>query len=140
MISNKKAHSIIIDNAHKMELRYYFNGEEVSAETRSYIEEKIKKLQKFLKGSATVAEVEIEKDKKGHFRVETQIRIPGDRYIADNIAHSIEEGCDLVCDELARQIKKTTKKNKTLRKRAQISIKKRFVIDEGARFRKSDIG
>ena len=122
-----------------MELRYYFNGEEVPEKTRVYIEEKIKKLQKFLNGNITVAEIEIEKDKKGRYRVEAQVRIPGSRYIADNMGRTIEEGCDLVYDELANQIKKLSKKARTLRKRAEISIKKRFVIDEGARFRKSEI-
>jgi ribosomal subunit interface protein len=124
-----------------MELRYYFNGngDEVPETSRTYIEEKLEKLQKFLRGRVTVAEVEIEKDKKGHFRVEVQARIPGSRYIADNIGHTIEEGFDLVFDELVNQINKNTKKIRTLRKRAEISIKKRFVIDEGARFRKSDI-
>lgn len=120
-----------------MEIRYYLNGLEVKEETKEYLAVKLRKLQKFLDDGITVVEIEIECDKKGYYRVEAQVRIPGNRYIANNVSETIEAACDLVYDELANQIKRASKKRRTLRKRAEISIKKRFVIDEGARFRKN---
>ena len=117
-----------------MEIKFFQHGIKLTDKTRDYLEEKVTKLEKYLKDGETLAEVEVEKDKKGNFRVEIQIHKPGERYIGDEISETIEAAADVVVDELSRQIRQEKKKKQTIRKRGEISLKKKFSIDENARF------
>ena len=118
-----------------MEIKYYLNRAKLDVRTRTYIEARVARLKKYLSNSETaVVDIEIERDKKGLFRVEIQVRSQGTRYIGDHLSQTIEASCDAACDELIGQIKKLKSKKRTLRKRGAISLKKKFSIDRGARF------
>ena len=118
-----------------MKIKYYLNKVKIDKRTKSYIETRVGRLQKYLnKSKSAVVDIEIEMDKKGLFRVEIQIRALGTRYIGDHISKTIEAASDATCDELANQIKKFKNKKRTIQKRGAISLKKKFSIDQGARF------
>ncbi|MFH1559145.1 MAG: ribosome-associated translation inhibitor RaiA [Patescibacteria group bacterium] len=117
-----------------MQVKFYQNSLKLDEKTKNYLEQKVQKLQKYLNHRVTIAEIEIDQDKKGYFRVEIQLRTPGQRFIGDETGQTIEAACDLACDELATQIKRTLNKKRTLKKRAQLSLKKKFSIDKSARF------
>lgn len=114
-------------------VRYLFKGVEIDDRTREYIEKKLQTIDHFLE-HAQQAEVEIELDKKGKFRVEIMIKTPRNLFRADNVTESIEASTDLVVDELQIQITHMKDRLRTLKKRGAQSIKKKIVIDENARF------
>ena len=62
------------------------------------------------------------------------LNVNGQRYIGDENGQTVEAACDLACDELKSQIRRQTDKRRTLQKRAQLSLKKKFSIDKNARF------
>ena len=80
------------------------------------------------------SEVEVDLDKKGKYRVEVMLHTPRNMFRADNTTESIEASIDLVVDELQAQVTHLKDKLRTLKKRGAISIKKKIVLDEGARF------
>ena len=110
-----------------------FNGVEVDEKTRTYIE---KKLSKIAQGVENILkfEVEIDKTKKGKFRVEIMVKTPYQLYRSEEESESIEGSTDMVCEELHVQIVNEKNKLKDLRRRGARSIKKKIVIDKGARF------
>lgn len=114
-------------------LRFFFKGIEIDLETREYVEKKISTLDKFI-DNIIKSEVEIDLDKKGKFRVEVMIHTPRNMFRADNTTESIEGSVDMVTDELQAQVTHLKDKLRTLKKRGAISLKKKAVLDEGARF------
>ncbi|NCU42146.1 MAG: ribosome-associated translation inhibitor RaiA [Candidatus Moranbacteria bacterium] len=120
-----------------MHIKYLFENVDVSARTRAYIEKRFSGIEKLLEEKevdATFMEVEIDKDKRGMYRVEVTVKSPKNRYRSEEISETIEASVDVVNDELKRQIREEKEKFTTLHKRGARSIKKKMVIDENARF------
>jgi len=121
-----------------MNIRYLFKEVKIDDRTKNYVSEKIEKLGKFfrsLKEDAEVsAEVEIDLDKKGKFRVEVMLFTPYQKYRGEDTTESIEGSVDSVYEELENQIMKDKKRLITMTRRGGRSIKKKMVVDEGARF------
>ncbi len=114
-------------------MRFFFKGVAVDQKTRDYIEKRLSGLDKFV-DNILKSEVEIDLDKKGKFRVEVIIQTPRNMFMADNTTDSIEASTDMVVDELQKQITNFKDKLRTLKKRGAISLKKKVVVDESARF------
>lgn len=114
-------------------MRFFFKGIAVDVKTRQYIEKKLEALDKFI-DNIVKSEVEVDLDKKGKFRVEVMIHTARNMFRADNTTDSIEASIDLVADELQTQMTHLKDKLRTLKKRGAMSIKKKVVLDEGARF------
>ncbi|HEX8974496.1 MAG TPA: ribosome-associated translation inhibitor RaiA [Patescibacteria group bacterium] len=114
-------------------MKFVFKGVEVDGRTRDYIEKRLSGLDKFI-DNILQADVEIDLDKKGKFRVEVMLHTPRNKFRADEITDSIEASVDMVVDELQTQITHMKDKLRTLRKRGAMSIKKKAVVDENARF------
>ena len=115
-------------------LRFLFKGIEVDQKTRDYIEKRLTSLDKKFMEEVTSTEVEVDLDKKGKFRVEVMIRTPRNLFRGENTTESIESSIDLTVDELEDQIVHQKDKVRTIRKRGALSLKKKIVIDEAARF------
>lgn len=114
-------------------MRFLYKGVEIDERTREYIEKRIHGIDRLIDNVLQV-EIEIDKDKKGKFRVEVMVRTPRDLFRAEDTTDTIEASTDLVVDELSNQISHKKDKLRTLRRRGQLSIKKKAVLDEGARF------
>lgn len=114
-------------------MRFFFKGVEIDETQRAYIEKRISTLDKFV-DNIIKSEVEIDLDKKGKFRVEIMLHTPRNMFRADNTTDSIEASTDLNVDELQAQVTHLKDKLRTLKKRGAMSLKKKTVLDEGARF------
>ncbi len=114
-------------------MRFFFKGLEVDASQRAYVEKRLSTLDKFV-SDIIKSEVEIDLDKKGKFRVEVMLYTPRNMFRADNVTESIEGSIDLVVDELQSQVTHLKDKIRTLKKRGAISLKKKTVLAEEARF------
>ncbi len=121
-----------------MKMRLLQKGLKLDQRTISYIEKKISRLGKYFRSNKKDAEfapeVEIELDKKGKFRAEVNLITSYKRYRAEAVSISVEGSIDEVYEALENQILKDKDKLATLRKRGAMSIKKKMVIDENARF------
>ncbi len=116
-----------------MNIRYFYKNVSIDDKTKSYIEKRLSKLNKFLK-NILKSEVEIEKNKKGLFRVEVMIKVPKHLYRSEQISKTIESATDIVVDELKIQIRRRKEKIWTKVVRKARSIKKRFSVNKNARF------
>ena len=117
-------------------LRLFFKGLTIDDRTEEYITKKINAIEKLLDKVMRV-EIEIDMDKKKNkFRVEVMIKTPYQLYRAEDTTQSIEGSIDSVEEDLREQITKDKEKVRTLRIRGKRSIKKKTVLDTGARFRK----
>lgn len=114
-------------------MRIFRKGVKIDELTESYIVKKMRSLEKFL-NKVLMIEVEISLDKKGKFRIEIMVKTPYNLYRAEETSESIEGAVDVAENELKSQIKKDKERARDLRKRGKISIKKKTVIDENARF------
>ncbi len=114
-------------------MRYLFKGIQIDERTRDYIEKRLETLDKFME-NILATEVEISLDKKGKFRVEVMVRTARDMFRADNTTDSVEASTDMVVDELQKQVTHLKDRLRTLKKRGGLSLKKKMVVDEGARF------
>lgn len=115
-------------------MRFLFRGITIDSRTEAYITKRLRTVEKMLNGEESRFEVEIEMDKKGKFRVEVMIKMPGRLYRAEETTQSVEGSVDMVESELQNQIRRDKEKAMTLRMRGGRSIKKRLVLDGGARF------
>jgi ribosomal subunit interface protein len=116
-----------------MNIRYLFRGTKVDNRTEEYIEKRLKALEKLLEKILQI-EVEVDLDKKGKFRVELMIHTPYEKYRAEEISESIEASTDIAVENIRNQISKNKGKRAAIRKRGRISIKKKMIFDEKARF------
>jgi ribosomal subunit interface protein len=90
--------------------------------------------QSYHKDAEITAEIEIDLDKKGKFRVEVMLHTPYQDYRGEDTTESVEGSIDNVYEELETQIRRDKEKIITLTRRGGRSIKKKMVIDENARF------
>jgi len=116
-------------------MRIMLKGLTVDDRTVEYIEKRLGTIDKLVEKINKI-EVEIDRDKKGKFRVEVMIWTPRDLFRAEEIAENIETSVDAVEDDLKSQIRKTKDKLRTLKMRGRRSIKKKLVYNKNARFRK----
>lgn len=121
-----------------MNIRFLFKEVKIDDRTNDYVTEKIEKLGKFFRSfredAEISAEVEIDLDKKGKFRVEVMLYTPYQKYRGEDTTESIEGSIDSVYEELEQQIMKDKDRLITKARRGGRSIKKKMVIDENARF------
>lgn len=116
-----------------MHTRYLFTGLDIDDRTRDYIEKRLLRIEK-LADWGDRFEIEVEKEKRGHFRVEVMIIGPHHQLRAEESTESVEGSIDAVVDELVSQIIKTAEKKNTDALRGARSIKKKLVVDKNARF------
>ncbi|MCX6766089.1 MAG: ribosome-associated translation inhibitor RaiA [Candidatus Moranbacteria bacterium] len=114
-------------------MRLFFKGVKIDERTEEYIRKRLATIQRFLP-KILRAEVEIDLDKKGKFRVEVMLKTPYRLYRAEDITESIEGSVDSVAEDLRTQINRSKDRLISLRRRGGRSIKKKAVIDENARF------
>jgi ribosomal subunit interface protein len=121
-----------------MNIRYLFKDLKIDDRTQEYATEKVERLGKFFRSfkedAEISAEVEIDLDKKGKFRVEVMLYTPYQKYRGEDTTESIEGSIDSVYEELEHQITKDKDRIITMERRGGRSIKKKMVIDEDARF------
>jgi len=110
-----------------------FKGVKIDERTQNYIEKRLESIGK-VNGKILQIEVEIELDKKGKFRVEIIVKTPKNLFRSEETTESIEGSTDIAVEEMKTQIIKDKERVKDLRIRGKRSIKKKVVIDEGARF------
>jgi ribosomal subunit interface protein len=117
----------------KQAIRIMFSGADPDKKAQEYVEKKLQKINQLSKNILEF-EVEIDRSKKGEYRVELMAKTARKLYRAEDISESVEASTDIACDELATQIVKDKDKIKDLKRRGARSIKKKIVIDKGARF------
>ncbi len=121
-----------------MNIRFLFKEVKIDERTKNYVTEKVEKLGKFFRSlsedAEISAEVEIDLDKKGKFRVEVMLHTPYQDYRGEDTTISIEGSIDSVYEELENQIQKDKDRIITLQRRGGRSLKKKMVVDEDARF------
>ncbi|OGI16247.1 MAG: ribosomal subunit interface protein [Candidatus Moranbacteria bacterium RIFCSPHIGHO2_01_FULL_54_31] len=116
-----------------MNTRFLFKGVEIDGRTQEYVLKRLERVEKLV-DPVSEFEVEVDRDKKGKFRVEIMIKTPHNLYRAEETSVSIEGSTDIVIDELEVQIAKQKNKHHDLKLRGNRSIKKNLVVDESARF------
>jgi len=121
-----------------MNIRFLFKEVKIDERTKSYVAEKVEKLEKFFQSfhedAVVSAEVEVDLDKKGKFRAEVMLHTPYKDYRGEEVTESVEGSMDKVYEELENQIMKDKDRIITLQRRGGRSLKKRMVVDENARF------
>ena len=113
--------------------RFFQKGVEIDERTNDYIEKRLERIAKLV-DPATQFEVEVDRDKKGKFRVEVMVKTPHNLYRAEDVSESVEGSVDIAIDELEAQLAKNKGKSRDLKRRGLRSIKKKLVVDEAARF------
>lgn len=116
-----------------MNTRFLFKGVDIDERTRDYVLKRLQRVEKLVDPVSEFS-IEVDKDKKGKFRVEIMVRTPHNLYRAEEITQSIEGSTDVVIDELEVQIDKKKNRNRDLKLRGNRSIKKKVVFDPAARF------
>ena len=116
-----------------MNTQFLFQGVDIDMRTREYILKRLERIEKLV-DAVSALEVEVDKDKKGKFRVEIMVKTPRILYRAEETTTSIEGSTDIVIDELEGQITKEKNKRHDLKLRGKRSIKKKLVVDKAARF------
>jgi len=115
-------------------VRFLYKNVEVDDRTKDYILKRLEGVDKVV-DNILHKEVEIDlEEKTNKFRVEVMIKTPYDLFRAEDTTESIEGSIDMVVDSLKIQAVKDKEKRKTMLKRGARSIKKKIVVDEGARF------
>mgnify|MGYP001114266665 FL=1 len=115
-------------------VRFLYKNVEIDERTRDYILKRLEGVDKVV-DNILHKEVEIDlEEKTNKFRVEVMIKTPYDLFRAEDTTESIEGSIDMVVDSLKIQAVKDKEKRKTMIKRGARSIKKKIVVDEGARF------
>lgn len=138
MFSIISAGRIIRNYINRMNIRFLFKEVKIDERTKDYVTEKIEKLGKFFRSfkedAEISAEVEIDLDKKGKFRVEVMLQTSYQKYRGEDTTESIEGSIDAVYEELENQIHHDKDRIITLQRRGGRSLKKKMVVDENARF------
>lgn len=102
-----------------MNIQCYTQGEKIADATKRYVEERINALDKYAV-HITNARVEILRGthhKKGNvFHVHVLLSVPGGKLQATESSTTIEEGIDIVRDELERQLRQRKEKFLTRRR------------------------
>lgn len=112
----------------------FLKGVKVEEDVREYVEKKVETAGKVLGGDGE-ANVEISQDsKRNSYLVEVTIQSGRDSFRAEGLGKTIESAIDEVEEKLQEQIRDSKGKKLALKRRGARSIKKKKVIDAGARF------
>lgn len=119
-----------------MNIRYYCKSVQVDAKTKSYIEKRLKPIEKLLKNIHNLGEekdvlqfeIEIDRDRKGKFRVEIIIKTPYETYRSEEISESIEGSVDILSEDLKNQISKNKDKKRSLVKKGARLVKMMMML------------
>lgn len=119
-----------------MNIRYYCKSVQVDAKTKSYIEKRLKPIEKLLKNIHNLGEekdvlqfeIEIDRDRKGKFRVEIIIKTPYEAYRSEEISESIEGSVDILSEDLKNQISKNKDKKRSLVKKGARLVKMMMML------------
>ncbi len=115
-----------------MNINYYHkNVTPLGDATKDYIEAKLGSIEEMVTIKTT--RVEIEQTKLGYF-LKVELSNDGHTYRAEQSGQSVNECIDIIQEELKKQIRRSTEKERDLKERGARSIKKKTVIDEAARF------
>lgn len=123
-------------------VNYYFHSNlkpEEKAAAQQYFERKLPAWEKFFINSDFPPKIGFEAEflaRKKSYRVELQLESILGKMIGETTAKTLVEGIDEIVADVRRQIGKEKDKLQTLRRRGCLSLKKRFCIHKGARFRK----
>lgn len=98
---------------------------EVDDRTREYSVKRLGRLEKLV-DPVSRFETEVDKDKKGKFRVEVMIHTPQQLYRAEETTDSAEASIDLVVDELETQIVRDKERVRDLREKGGRELKERL--------------
>lgn len=116
-----------------MTTQFLFQGLDIDERTREYVSKRLRRVEKLVDPASKI-EIEIDRDKKGKFRVEVMVRAPKKQYRAEETTGSVEASTDLVIDELERQVAKEKDRHDALSRRGGRSIKKKMTLDADSRF------
>lgn len=113
--------------------RFFTRLVELDKRTQDYIDKRLARIEKLV-DTATHFEVEVDRDKRGKFRVEVMVKTPHNLFRAEETSESVEGSLDVVVDKLEEELAKVKGKKRDLKRRGNRSIKKKLVIDKAARF------
>jgi len=116
-----------------MKTRFLWKDIQASEGAKTYILKRLGEVSDLF-SRLSLYEIEIGRDKRGFFRVETNIHEPKGLHRAEETSKSIEGSIDMVIEKLRSQITRTKDKERELEERGARSIKKKTVLDESARF------
>ena len=113
--------------------RFFQKGVHIDERTTEYIDKRLGRIEKLV-DPVSQFEIEIDRDKKGLFRVEVMVKTPHNLYRAEETTVSIEGSVDATIDKIESELSKNRGKARDLKRRGLRSIKKKLVVDEAARF------
>lgn len=117
-----------------MNTQFLFQGVEPNGKEMVYVKKRLTRIEKLL-DPVSKLEVEVDRDKKGKFRVEIMAREPKKKlFRAEKTSESIEGSIDVAVDDIERQITEEKDRRGSLARRGARSIKKKLTLDEKARF------
>ncbi len=117
-----------------MKTRFLFQGVELESETLQYVSKRLLRLKKLMDLAAQL-EVEVDRDKRGKFRVEIMVIMPKKKmYRSEKTSGSVEGSTDLVVDDIERQITEAKDREESLARRGARSVKKKMTLDKNSRF------
>jgi len=125
-----------------LKINYYLHksiDEEEKTKIKNYLDKKLSYFEKFFKKSDFPSSFSVEAEllpRTKRYRAEIQLESALGKMISSCEKKEIIESFDEVLEDLTRQFTRQKGKIVTLKKRGATSIKKKFTIHNGARFRK----
>lgn len=116
-----------------MRTKFLAKDTEIGENEHGYILKRLGEIEGLFDSDA-LFEVEVEKDKRGFFRVEVNVSWPGGMHRGTETSESVEGSIDMVIDKLRTQAVRDKDKERDLRDRGARSIKKKIALDDSARF------
>lgn len=117
-----------------MKTRFLFQGLELDGKRMAYVAKRLGRIEKLIPATSRL-EVEVDRDKKGMFRVELMADVPKKKlFRSEETSESVEGSVDIAADEIVRQITQDKERKGSLSRRGARSIKKKLTLDEKARF------
>ncbi len=126
-----------------LQINYHFHSslkDNEKEKIKKYLDKKLNSWERFFKRSDFPSSFGVEGEflpRKKRYRAEIQLETAIGKMISSCEKNEIMEGFDEVLEDLSRQFKRQKEKIATIRKRGGTSIKKKFTIHNGARFRKT---
>ncbi len=117
-----------------MKTRFLFQGVELSEKSMQYVERRLSRIEKLIPAVSKL-EVEVDRNKRGKFRVEIMVDIPKRKlFRSEETSDSVESATDAVIDGIERQITETKDREDSLGRRRARSVKKELTLDKNSRF------
>lgn len=125
-----------------LQVSYYLHknlDEKEKKKIKSHLDKKLAYFEKFFKKSDFPSSFSVEAEfspKKKNYRAEIQLESSMGKMISSCEKKEIIDAFDEILEDLKSQFKRQKEKILTLKKRGATSIKKKFTIHRGARFKK----